>query len=352
MFRCQSRTPSADPEFLLRAAQGDRVVERRAFLTIATGAVVMPFVANAQQSGKVYRIGILGLDAADPEEARQWQAFRLGLRERGWIEGGNILIESRWAERNLARVPELAADLVRLKVDVIVTRGSPFVQGARKATSSIPIVFTQHADPVGSGHVVSLAKPGGNITGLAQQLTELYVKGLELLISAVPGAKRIAVLWNPDAPSHRPGLKALEEAARPLQLQLQPVVARTGADFESAFTAMARAHAQALHVFATGPYSAERRRLAEFAIRYRLPTLFPLREHVEAGGLIGYVADVSDLVRRGAIYVDKILKGARPADLPVEQASKFELVINLKTAKALGLTIPPSLLLRADQIIE
>jgi putative tryptophan/tyrosine transport system substrate-binding protein len=262
------------------------------------------------------------------------------------------LIESRWAERNLARVPELAADLVRLKVDVIVTRGSPFVQRARKATSSIPIVFTQHADPVRSGHVVNLAKPGGNITGLAQQMTDLYVKGLELLISAVPGVQRIAVLWNPDAPSHPPGLKALEDAGRPIQLRLQPVVARTVADFESAFAAMARAHAQVLHVLSTGPYTVERRRLAELAIKYRLPTFFAHREHVEAGGLMSYGTDVSDLVRRGAIYVDKILRGAKPSELPVEQASKFELVINLKTAKALGLTIPQSLLQRADQVIE
>ena len=196
---------------------------RRFLLTSLAGALATPLAVGAQQAGKVYRIGILGLNAADPEEARQWQAFRLGLRESGWIEGGNILIESRWAEGNLARIPERASDLVGLKVDLIVTRGSPFTQGARKATSSIPIVFTMHADPVRSGHVVSLAKPGGNITGLALQMTELYLKGLELLIAAVPGVKRIAVLWNPDAPSHPPGLKVVEEAARPLQLQLQPV---------------------------------------------------------------------------------------------------------------------------------
>ena len=233
-------------------------MDRRAFIAgIAGGLLAAPLAAEAQRVGKVYRVGILGqMASADPEEARQWQAFRLGLREHGWIEGANILIESRWTEGDLARVPELAADLVRLRVDLIVTRGSPFVQGARKATSSIPIVFTQHADPVRSGHVVSLAKPGGNNTGLALQNTELYVKGLELLISAVPGAKRIAILWNPDAPSHPPGLKALEEAARPIKLQLQPAVARTGGDFESAFAAMARAQAQALHVLGTGPYMA------------------------------------------------------------------------------------------------
>ncbi len=327
-----------------------RLIGLAVILTLSL--VFAPLAVEAQQAGKVYRVGILGQKASDPAEARQWQAFRLGLRERGWIEGGNILIESRWAEGNSARIQELAADLVRLRVDLIVTRGSPYVQGARKATSSIPIVFTMHADPERTGHVASLAKPGGNITGLAIMMTETNVKGLELLISAVPRAKRIAVLWNPDSPSHTPGLKALEEAARPLQLQLQTVVARTGADLESAFSAMARAHAQAVLVIPFGTYTAERQRMAELALRHRLPTSFGVRDHVEAGGLMSYGPDYSDLVRRGAIYVDKILKGAKPGDLPVEQPTKFELVINLKTAKALGLTIPQSLLQRADELIQ
>jgi putative ABC transport system substrate-binding protein len=312
----------------------------------------VPSAAKAQQAGKVYRVGILGEKASDPSEVRLWQAFRLGLRELGWIEGGNILIESRWGEGNHARIPELAADLVRLKVDLIVTRGSPYVQGARRATSSIPIVFTMHADPVATGHVASLARPGGNITGLSILQTELYVKGLEILISAVPVAKRIAVLWNPDAPSHTPALKALEAAARPLQWQLQAVVARTGAELENAFSAMARAHAQAVLVLGHGPYMAERQRIAELAIRHRLPTFFVWRDHVEAGGLISYGPDITDLVRRGAIYVDKILRGAKPGELPVEQPMKFELVINLKTAKILGLTIPPSLLMLATETIQ
>jgi putative ABC transport system substrate-binding protein len=328
------------------------MMDRRTFLWGITLGVLSALAAEAQQAGKVYRVGILGHKASDPAEARLWQAFRLGLRERGWIEGGNILIETRWAEGNSARIQELAADLVRLRVDLIVTRGSPYVQGARKATSSIPIVFTMHADPVGTGHVASLARPGGNITGLALLQTDLNVKGLELLISAVPGAKRIAVLWNPDSPSHTPGLKALEEAARPLQLQLQTVVARSGADLGSAFSAMARAHAQAVLVLSYGTYTAERQRLAELAIRYRLPTFFGVRDHVEAGGLMSYGPDYSDLLRRGAIYVDKILKGAKPGDLPVEQPTKFEFVINMKTAKTLGLTIPQSLLNRADEVIQ
>jgi len=329
------------------------VVNRRVFiLTTAGGLLAAPLAADAQPAGKVYRVGILGESASDPSEARLWQTFRLGLRELGWIEGGNILIESRWNESDSARLPELAADLVRLRVDLIVTRGSTYVQGARTATSSIPIVFTMHADPVGSGHVASLARPGGNITGLALQQTEINRKGFDILTSAVPMAKRIAVLWNPGAPSHTPQLKAVEESARTLRVQLQTVVARTGADLESAFSAMAREHAHALLVLAFGPYIVERQRIAELAIRYRLPTMFNLRDHVEAGGLMSYGPDFNALVRRGAVYVDKILRGAKPADLPVEQASKFELVINLKTAKMLGITIPRSVLLRADHVIE
>jgi putative ABC transport system substrate-binding protein len=314
--------------------------------------VAAQFAAEAQPAAKVYRVGLLGEKASDASEARLWQAFRLELGKRGWIEGKNILIESRFVEGNSARLPELVGDLVRLRVDLIVTRGSYMVQGAKAQTSSIPIVFTMHADPVRTGHVESLARPGGNITGLTIMMTDLFVKGLEMLISIVPKAKRIAVLLNPDTPSHTPTLKALEEAARPLQLQLQPVAARTGADFESAFAAMARAHVQAVLVLGFGPYVAAKQRMAELALRHRLPTFFTFRDHVEAGGLMSFSPDLGDLARRGAIYVDKILRGAKPADLPVEQPTKFELVINAKTAKALGLTIPPSLLLQADQIIE
>jgi putative tryptophan/tyrosine transport system substrate-binding protein len=325
---------------------------RRFLLTSLAGALAAPRAAEAQQPGKVYRVGILTNKASDPAEARLWQAFRSGLRERGWIEGQNILIEFRAAEGNTARLPELAADLVRLKVDLIVARASIWVQPAKEATSSIPIVFLTHADPVGTGHVASLARPGGNITGLAVLMTDLAPKGLELLVSAVPVAKRIAVLWNPDAPSHTPALKALEDAGRPLRVQLQAVGARTAPELEGAFAAMARARAQAVLVLATAIFLAERQRVAELAIKHRLPTMSNFKDAVEAGGLMSYSPNWDDLYRRGAIYVDKILKGAKPADLPVEQATKFELVINLKTAKALGLTIPPSLLARVDQVIE
>jgi len=308
--------------------------------------------AEAQPAGKVHRLGILGESASDPSETRLWQGFREELGKRGWVEGKNLVIESRWAEGNPARIPELAADLVRLKVDLIVTRGSIFVQAAKRATSSIPIVFTFHADPIRSGHVTSLAKPGGNITGLTILMPDLVAKGLEILISAIPQAKRIAVLGSPEMPSYTPTVRTLEEAARAFQLRLQTVVARTAADLEDAFSSIARAHAQAVFVLGFGPYMAARQHVAELALKYRMPTFFTWRDHVEAGGLMSYAPDVSDLVRRGAIYVDKIFRGAKPGDLPVEQPTKFELVINLKTAKALGLTIPQSVMLRVDQIIE
>jgi ABC-type uncharacterized transport system substrate-binding protein len=321
-------------------------------VALSVSFILAALAVEAQQPGKVYRVGILTDKALDPAEARLWQAFRLGLRELGWIEGGNILIEFRGAEGNYARLPELAADLVRLKVDLIVARSSQFVQPAKAATSSIPIVFLVHADPEGTGHVASLARPGGNITGLANLQTDLAPKELELLISAVPVAKRIAVLWNPDTPSHIPGLKAVEEAGHTLRVQLQAVGARTGAELAGAFSAMARARAQAVLVIGSPVFIAERQRVAQLAITHRLPTMLQTKEAVEAGGLMSYGPNFEDLYRRGAVYVDKILKGAKPADLPVEQATKFELVINLKTAKALGLTIPPSVLGRADQVIE
>ena len=320
------------------------------FLVLAL--VAGSLAVEAQPAGKIYGVGILVEKAKDPEEARLWQAFRLELAKRGWIEGKNILIESRWAEGDAARLPDLAADLVRFRVDVIVTRGSYMVQGLKTATSSIPIVFTMHADPVRTGHVASLARPGGNITGLTVQMTELFLKGLEFLVSILPHAKRFAVVWNPDVPSHTPSLKALEEAARVRQLQLHAVAARSGPDLESAFAPIARAQAQAVLVLGWAPYVAARQRVAELALRHRLPTLFTFKENVEAGGLMSYAPDLSDLARRGAVYVDKILRGAKPADLPVEQPTKFELVINARTAKALGLTIPPSLLLQADQVVE
>ena len=308
-----------------------------------------PLSAGAQPVGKVYRIGILGDKASD---AFLWESFRVGLREHGWNEGVNIRIESRWVEGNTARLPELAADLVRLKPDLIVTVGSFFTGALKAATSSIPIVFVAHAEPVGTGHVASLARPGGNITGMALLQTELGPKGLELLHSAVPGATRIAVLWHSGTPSAIPGLKALEEPARLLRLQLQPIGAQTAGELEGAFSTMARGGAQAVLVFSTPPFITARQRIAELAIAHRLPTMVQGRHFVEAGGLMSYYHNSADTWRRAAGYVDKILRGARPADLPVEQVTKFELLINLKTATALGLTLPAALLARADQVIQ
>jgi putative tryptophan/tyrosine transport system substrate-binding protein len=327
-------------------------MDRRALLAGAAALLAAPLSAGAQSAAKVYRIGILGDKASDAYETLAWQTFRAGLRERGWNEGVNIRIESRWVEGNAARLPELAAELVRLKPDLIATRGS-FLTGALKAaTSSIPIVFVGHADPVGTGHVASLARPGGNITGMALIQTDIGPKGLELLHAVVPAAARIAVLWHPGTPSAVPGLKALEEPARLLALQLQPIGARTAGELEGAFSTMSRGRAQAVLVFSTVPFITARQRIAELATAHRLPTMLQGRQFVEAGGLISYYPNPEDYWRRATVYVDKILRGAKPADLPVEQVTKLELVINLKTAKAIGLTIPQSILLRADQVID
>jgi putative tryptophan/tyrosine transport system substrate-binding protein len=330
-----------------------RLTGARLITVITLLMLIRPFAAGVQPAEKVRRVGILGVKASDPAEAGYYQAFRLGLRERGWTEGENISLEYRWTDGNAARLPELVADLVRLKVDVILARSSIFVQPAKEATSAIPIVFVTHADPVASGHVASLARPGGNITGLSESSQDTFeAKRLELLKAVDPRIKRVAVLWDPDTPSHPPRLKVVEEAGRTLRLQLQVLGVRTGAELEGAFSSMVREHAQAVLVLSSAFALAERQRLTELAMRHRLPTMFGQREPVEAGGLMSYGPDFADLYRRGAIFVDKILRGARPADLPVEQPTKFILILNRKTAKALGLTMPPALLLQADRIID
>jgi putative ABC transport system substrate-binding protein len=329
-----------------------RLAGARLITVITVLMLIQPFAAGVQPAEKVRRVGILGVKASDPAEAGYYQAFRLGLRERGWTEGENISLEFRWTEGNSARLPRLVADLIRLKVDVILARSSIFVQPAKEATSAIPIVFVTHADPVASGHVASLARPGGNITGLSESAQDIEAKRLELLKAVNPRIKRVAVLWDPDTPSHPPRLNVVEEAGRTLRLQLQVLGVRTGAELEGAFSSMAREHAQAVLVLSSAFVLAERQRLTELAMRHRLPTMFGQREPVEAGGLMSYGPDFADLYRRGAIFVDKILRGARPADLPVEQPTKFILIFNRKTAKALGLTMPPALLLQADRIID
>jgi ABC-type uncharacterized transport system substrate-binding protein len=339
------------PPELRGTSQGRRRFWR--FLIAAGALIAVPLVADAQPAARVYRIGYLGATAsASPQNLGLRDAFRQGLREHGWVEGSNILIEYRSAEGKFDRLPELASELVSAKADVIFAPSSIQVEAARKATLTVPIVFAIHADPVGSGHVASLRRPGGNITGLALMQSQFTAKGLELLKEAVPRATRIAVLWHPATPSHGPGMQAVNSAASVLKIQVQSLPVRGPDDFEDAFSAMVRERADAVLVIAGAPFFAAPRQLAELAVKHRLPTMFGARLYAEAGGLMSYAADYEHQVRRAAAYVDKILKGANPADLPIEQAAKFELVINLKTAKALGITIPQSILTRASDVIQ
>jgi putative ABC transport system substrate-binding protein len=330
------------------------VIDRRTFLA-GTGAVFLaaPLAAAAQQTGKVPRIGWLGTSAAVSPHLRE--AFLQGLRDLGYVEGRTVVIEWRYAEEKFERLPALAAELVTLKVDVIVTGSTPTAVAAKQATRTLPIVFAAVADPVTSGLVTSLAQPSGNVTGLSPLGSELVGKRLEHLKQVVPGVARVAVLWQPSAKPERAEKDQLKEAdiaARALGVRVQFVEARGPADFDRAFSDITRARADALTVLGSNMFTNERKRLVDLAAKNRLPAVYPFREFVDAGGLMSYGASIADLFRRAATYVDKILKGAKPGDLPVEQPTKFELVINLKTAKALGLTIPPSLLGRADEVIQ
>ena len=329
-------------------------MDRRTFIgTLTGGLLAAPLAAEGQQAAKIARIGYLSPNlAASPHLP---EAFRQGLRNLGYVEGRNVVIEYRDAEGKPERLPALAAELVALKVDVIVAPGTPQALAARQATRTLPIVFATAADPVESGLVTSLARPAGNVTGLSILAPALVGKRLELLTQAVPGVSRVAVLWQPGGHDERTDkdiLKAAEVAARALGVQLQVVEARGPADFDRAFSDMTRARAGALTVLTGIMFLNERRRLVDLTARNRVPAVYGGRDFVHAGGLLSYGPNLADLYRRAATYVDKILKGAKPGDLPVEQPTKFELVINLKTAKALGLTIPPALLQRADQVIE
>jgi ABC-type uncharacterized transport system substrate-binding protein len=318
---------------------------------VLTLAVLAPLPAEAEQAAKIARIGYL---ASNPTPHFQ-EAFRQGLRDLGYVEGRNLVIEDRNAEGKFERLPALAAELVALKVDVIVAASTPAALATKQATKTIPIVFTSVADPVTSRLVTSLARPGGNVTGLSVLGPELVGKCLEHLKQAVPAVSRVAALWQPGAVGDRTEKDMLNEAkvaARALGVRLQFVAARGPADLDRAFSEMIRARADALTVLTSSVLFDKRRRLVDLAAKNRLPTVYPWREAVDAGGLMAYGPDLVDLLRRVATYVDKILKGTKPGDLPVEQPMKFELVINMKTAKALGLTIPQTLLLRADQVIE
>jgi len=309
--------------------------------------------AEAQRAGKVYRIGYLSTPTRESVE-HGLQAFLRKLRELGWVEGQNLVIEYRWAEGNVERLPDLAAELVRLKVDVIVAPAGSAALAAKNATSSIPIVMIAPNDPVEMGLVASLRRPGGNVTGTTfTPGPEIFGKQLQILKEAIPHVSRVAILSNPADPSFAlQVMREVEAAARSLRIRLQHVEARGPEEFDSAFAAMARERAEALLVPGGSTFLVHRTRLAELAVKGRLPTMYSFRESVSAGGLMAYSVNVSDLTGHAAVYVHKILRGAKPADLPVEQPTKFELVINLKTAKALGITIPQSLLLRADEVIQ
>ena len=328
---------------------------REAIMALAALGFV-PHVAKAQQETRLARIGYLASNLAGSGPAHLLEAFRQGLRDLGYVEGRNVVIEYRDAEGKLERLLALAAELVALKVDVIVAPGTPQALAAKQATRTLPVVFAVAGDPVGSGLVTSLARPGGNVTGLSSVTADLVGKCLEQLTQAVPGVSRVAVLWQPGGFGERAEKdmqKAAEVAGRTLGVRLQFVEARRPADIDKAFTDMTEARAGAPTVLGGGTMLlAERRRLVDLAAKNRLPAVHPWRDFVDAGGLMSYGASFPDLYRRAATYVDKILKGAKPADLPVEQPTKFELVINLKTAKALGLTLPQSLLVRADEVIK
>ena len=309
------------------------------------------FSAEARQTTKVARIGFLGATFPSTESARI-EAFRQGLREHRYIEGKNIVIEYRWAEGKLDRLPDLAAELVRLDVEVIVAGGSTSTGAAKKATSSIPIVMAQVNDPVGSGFVAGLARPGGNITGLSTLAPELSGKQLEILKEIVPRLSRVAVFGSSTAPGNAQALRETELAATAVGANLQYFDVLTSKDFEAVFLAAKKTGANAALVLSSPVFNSQRKQIADIAIKHRLPAIYFNPEFVEEGGLMAYAASYNDLYRRAATYVDKILKGAKPADLPVEQPTKFELVINLKAAKQISLTIPPNVLARADKVIR
>jgi len=329
-------------------------MDRRTFLA-GTGTVLLgaPFAAEAQQVGKVWRIGLLDYGSSDPARLAWWRAFQDRLRELGYADGQNVVFQPRWGNGQVSRLQGLVTELVAARVDILVTAGNPATLAAKQVTSSIPIVTATGPDPVELGLVASLARPGGNVTGVTSISSELSAKRLGLLKELIPQVSRMAALWDRAARGSALNVRDTEVAARSLGIALQSVAVRPDPrDYDAAFVAMKRAGAGAVIVVQSSAFFASRQRIADLALTHRLPSVVGSKEWAEAGGLISYGADFPDLFRRAAVFVDKILKGAKPADLPMEQPSKFELVINLKTAKALGLTIPPSLLGRADEIIQ
>ncbi len=323
-------------------------MNRRAFIGTL---LVAPLAVEAQQAGKVPRIGVLVVGSASSESTRI-EAFRQGLRELGYVEGRNLMVEWRFADGDTGRLPALAGDLVRSNVDILVAAFMSEILAARQATTVIPIVMVQSVDPVPNGLVASLARPGGNMTGMTIQPPEFGGKLVELLKQAVPQFSRFAVMWDPLYPGFKPFYEHAQIAARTLSITLQSVEVRQSGDIDVAFARITKERYQGLTVWPTNVMAVNIRRIIDFALQNRLPTIYPTRAYMDIGGLMSYSPNRDEVYRRIAAYIDKILKGAKPADLPVEQPTKFEFVINLKTAKALGLAIPQSLLLRADQVIE
>ena len=328
-------------------------MRRREFIALVSSAIACPMGVRAQQqAGKVSRIGYLGVTSPS-DRPPLLDAFRQRLRELGWVEGQNIVIDYRFAEGRLDRLPDLAADMVRLKVDVIVSLGTQGVTAAKNATETIPIVMIAVRDPIGIELIASLGRPGGNVTGVSGYAgLESIAKQLELLKEMVPEASSVAILSNPTNAYHKLAIKEVNVAAQALGVQLQLLEARDASDFDGAFAAMAKERVGALLVLSDVIFNSHGARLADLAASARLPTAHAVRESVEVGGLMSYGPSFLDSYQRSAAYVDKILKGTKPADLPVEQPTKFELVINLQTAKRLGLTLPATLLSRADEVIE
>ena len=326
-------------------------MKRREFITLLGGAAAAwPLAAYAQQAGKVYRIGVFTSGA--PLNSKTWSIFIDGLKELGWTEGKNIAFEPRYAENDLARLPELAAELVRLNVDVILAIGTLAALAAKRASAAIPIVMANAGDPLGSGLVVSLAQPGGNVTGMSLMAPDLGGKRLELLKELLPRLSRVAVIWNAANPYSALVFEEIRGAAKTLAIELQSLEVRGPDDFGVVLDSAGRKRADALVTVEDPLTFNHRKQIAESCAKNRLPAMYGLREYADAGGLMAYGASQEDLFRRTVGYVDKILKGVKPADLPVQQPTKFELIINLTTAKALGLEIPPTLLARADEVIE
>src|SRR6516165_5323602 len=322
-------------------------IARRKFLATLGGAVAWPLAARAQQGKKIPRIGVLW-----PNPPATFDFMRQGLKDFGYVEGQNIAFEFRWAEGKLDQLPELAAELVRLQVDVIVTLAPQATLAAKQATQTIPIVFVAMGDPVASGVVSSLARPGANVTGTTRMISEMSAKHVELLKEAVPSLSKMAVLWNPTNTSHRPALQAVEAAARSLSLPFEPLQVRAVAELDGTFDSIIREKADGVLFIADPIFFIQLKRMADFVASSRLPAIANFTEFPKLGGLMGYAPSLPDEFRHAAGHIDKILKGAKPADLPVEQPTRFQLVINLKTATALGIKVPPTLLARADEVIE